>query len=272
MEDQCKVLHEMKLKDLKAKGYLFQAIDRSIMDTIMNKQTAKGIWDSMRQKYHGTTKVKRAQLQALRREFELLGMKEGEKVDDYFARTLTVVNKMKAHDEKMEDLMIIEKILRSMTAKFDYVVCSIEESNNLTTMSIAELQSSLLVHEQRMFNRAGGEEQNECPDWEKYAHCAELMTHVELNNARREEVWFLHSGFSNHMTGNKEWFTLIDEQFRQSVKLDNNSKMTVFGRGNVRLHVDGITQVITDVYYMPELKNNLLSIGQLQEKGGAILI
>ena len=54
------------------------------METILNKETAKDIWDSMKQKYQGSTKAKRAQLQALKREFEILGMKEGEKVDDYF--------------------------------------------------------------------------------------------------------------------------------------------------------------------------------------------
>ncbi|KAB2607890.1 hypothetical protein D8674_011058 [Pyrus ussuriensis x Pyrus communis] len=37
-----------------------------------------------------------------------------------------------------------------MTPKYDYVVCSIEESNNLDALSIDEMQSSLLVHEQRM--------------------------------------------------------------------------------------------------------------------------
>ena len=45
-----------------------------------------------------------------------------------------------------------------MTSKFDYVVCSIEESNDLNIMTIDELQSSLLVHEQRM-NGHRGEEQ-----------------------------------------------------------------------------------------------------------------
>jgi hypothetical protein len=33
---------------------------------------------------------------------------------------------------------------------FNYVVCSIDESNNMTTMTIDELQSNLLVHEKRM--------------------------------------------------------------------------------------------------------------------------
>ena len=35
-----------------------------------------------------------------------------------------------------------------MARKFNYVVCSIEESNDVTTLSINGLQSSLLVHEQ----------------------------------------------------------------------------------------------------------------------------
>ena len=64
------------------------------METILDKTTSKAIWESMKQKYQGSTKVRRAQLQALKREFELLSMKEGEEVDKYISRTLTVVNKM----------------------------------------------------------------------------------------------------------------------------------------------------------------------------------
>ena len=109
----------------------------------------------MRQEYQGSTRVKRPQLQAFRKNFEILQMKEGEKVDEYFARALTIANKMKAHEERMRQNMIVEKILRSMTPKFDYVVCSIEESNNVDTMTIDELQSSLLVHEQRMNCHSG---------------------------------------------------------------------------------------------------------------------
>lgn len=38
------------------------------------------------------------------------------------------------------------------------------------------------------------------------------------------------------------------------------------------MEVGGVIQVVTDIFNIPELKNNLLSIGQLQEKGLAILI
>ena len=79
-------------------------------------------------------------------------------MNEYFTRTLTIANKMRIHGEKMEDVAVIEKILRLMTPKFDYVVCSIEESHDLDTLSIDELQSSLLVHEQRSNGHAVDEQ------------------------------------------------------------------------------------------------------------------
>jgi hypothetical protein len=99
----------------------------------------------MKKKFQGNTRVKRVQLQALRKEFEILHMKDGENVSDYFSRTLTITNKLRFLGEEMKEITVIEKILRSMISKFDYVVCSIEESKDLYTMSIDELQSSLVV-------------------------------------------------------------------------------------------------------------------------------
>nr|KYP41774.1 hypothetical protein KK1_036831 [Cajanus cajan] len=148
-EAQRKTIEEAKLKDLKVKNFLFQAIAREILETILNKATSKEIWSSMQRKYQGSTRVKRAQLQALRREFKLHTMKEGESVDNYIGRLLHVVTKMKSNGEVMEESTIVSKILRSLTSKF-YVVCSIEESNDLDVLTIDELHGSLLVHEQRM--------------------------------------------------------------------------------------------------------------------------
>ena len=52
-------LEAKKLKDLKEKNYLFQAIDRPILETILCKETSKDIWDSMKKKYQGSSRVKR---------------------------------------------------------------------------------------------------------------------------------------------------------------------------------------------------------------------
>ncbi|XP_015571657.2 uncharacterized protein LOC107260864 [Ricinus communis] len=101
----------------------------------------------MKKKNQGSSRVKRAQLQALRREFETLQMGDGESITSYYARTMGTTNKMRFHGEKMDDVTIFEKILRSLAPKFDYVVCSIEESKDIDNLS---LDDSLLVYEQKM--------------------------------------------------------------------------------------------------------------------------
>ena len=55
----------LKLKDLKAKNYLFQSINRSILESILCKETSKQIWDSMKKKYQGNVKARRVQLQGV---------------------------------------------------------------------------------------------------------------------------------------------------------------------------------------------------------------
>lgn len=65
-------------------------------------------------------------------------MKEAEKVDSYLGRTLSTVNKMKSNGEIIDQSTMVNKVLRSFTPKFNYVVCSIDESNDLSTLSIDE--------------------------------------------------------------------------------------------------------------------------------------
>jgi hypothetical protein len=53
----------MELKDLKAKNYMFQAFDQSILETILKKEASEDIRDSMKKKYQWSAKAKRQQLQ-----------------------------------------------------------------------------------------------------------------------------------------------------------------------------------------------------------------
>ena len=321
---------EAKLKDLKVKNYLFASINKTILKTIAKKETSKDIWESMKTKYQGNKRVQSAQLQRLRRMFEVLEMKEEDTITEYVSKVMVVANDMRNLGEDMADDKIVEKILRTLVEKFTYVVCAIEESKDIKEMTVDELQSSLLVHEQNLSKHTGEEHvlkveagrsgssqgrggyqytrgrggyrggrgdrrstsfdksnvecfkchkmghfKNECPSWEKNANYAELEEDVLLmaqTEAVYEQVWYLDSGCSNHMCGTREWFVELDSEFRQQVKLGDDRRMQVEGRGSLRMEINGITQVITSVYYVPGLKNNLLSVGQLQQKGLRIVI
>ena len=59
----------------------------------------------------------------------------------------------------MNDIRIVEKILRSLTPNYDYVVCSVKKSKDIDELSLDELQSSLLEHEQKMNRNSTFDEQ-----------------------------------------------------------------------------------------------------------------
>lgn len=157
-EAQQKQLEDLMVNDLKVENYLFQAIDRIILEQILEKRTSKQIWDSMEKKFEGNARVKRSTHQALRRDFEILEMKVSETITKYFARVMSVANKIRSDGEQIRDVTIMEKILRTLTEKFNYVVFSIEESKDIDALTVDELQSSLIEHEQK-FHRSNGEEQ-----------------------------------------------------------------------------------------------------------------
>lgn len=85
-------------------------------------------------------------------------MKIEETIPKYLYRVLTISNQMRNNGEVMRDVKIVEKILRTLTEKYMYVVVSIEESKNIEEMSIEELQSILVVHEQK-FKKSEKEDQ-----------------------------------------------------------------------------------------------------------------
>lgn len=51
------------------------------------------------------------------------------------------------------------------------------------------------------------------------------------------------------------------------MNLGHDSQMKVIRRGSLKLHINGFVQVVTSVYFIPMLKNDLLSIRQLQHLG-----
>ena len=73
-------------------------------------------------------------------------MERAEKIAEFFTRLTLLRNQMKACEEELKDQMLIEKVLRTLTPKFDHIVVAIEESKDLTSMRLEELQSSLEAH------------------------------------------------------------------------------------------------------------------------------
>lgn len=77
-------------------------------------------------------------------------MKETESIEEFYNRVIILLNQMRLNGEVIEDRRVIEKILRSITRKFEYVVVAIEESKDLSELSLESFLGTLQSHELRM--------------------------------------------------------------------------------------------------------------------------
>ncbi|XP_019431793.1 PREDICTED: uncharacterized protein LOC109338896 [Lupinus angustifolius] len=144
---------EAKKKDNKALFLIHQCMDDVHFEKIQNAITSKEAWDILIRSHTGGDKIKKVKLQSLRRQCELLNMEKGDRIGEYFTKILTITNNMKDYGESISDLMIIENIMRSLPQIFDFIVVTIEEEKDITTMKIEKLQSSLEARELRLFDR-----------------------------------------------------------------------------------------------------------------------
>ncbi|XP_074328395.1 uncharacterized protein LOC141666305 [Apium graveolens] len=86
-------------------------------------------------------------------------------------------------------------------------------------------------------------------------------------------VWYLDNGASNHMTGYRHKFTKLDEGVRGRVKFGDGSTVEIHGKGSINLtNQDGKECTLKEVYFIPSLCNNIISLGQLSEGGNKVII
>ena len=98
-----------------------------------------------------------------------------------------------------------------------------------------------------------------------------FMTHSSVD-AVSNDVWFVYSGCSNHMSSTRSLFKKIDESHKSDVNLPNGASIRIGGRDTVSVSTsDGNIQYIHNVQYVPSLAYNLLSVGQLMESGHYVL-
>jgi len=96
----------------------------------MQLKSTKEIWDKIILSYEGDSHVKRAKLQTLRIQYETLKMHNDDSIYSNFLCIDEVVNYMKNLSEEIKEVTLVEKVLRSFSAKFESKVSAIEEKQD----------------------------------------------------------------------------------------------------------------------------------------------
>lgn len=86
-------------------------------------------------------------------------------------------------------------------------------------------------------------------------------------------LWYLDNGASNHMTGIKSKFKDMDETVTGQVRFEDGSTVEIQGKGTVMFKCkNGENCLLREVYYIPTLRNNIISLGQMSEEGSKVVL
>ena len=82
-----------------------------------------------------------------------------------------------------------------------------------------------------------------------------------------EDIWFIDSDASNHMTSHQEWFRELREPDRPGyVETGDNTTHPIRHIGNVPFGKKGNQTFIKNVLHVPTITKNLVSVSQIVEQ------
>ncbi|WCJ34769.1 hypothetical protein M5689_016057 [Euphorbia peplus] len=94
-----------------------------------------------------------------------------------------------------------------------------------------------------------------------------------MSKENEVNTWYLDNGASNHMTGHREKFKELDEGITGQVKFGDGSLVHIKGKGLISMVCkNGEERELKEVYYIPTLRSNIISLGQLSEEGNKVVL
>ncbi|GKC69697.1 hypothetical protein Tco_1115580 [Tanacetum coccineum] len=97
--------------------------------------------------HQGNSQVKDNKIDLLVQQYEQFTISEEESIENAFARFNTIITSLKALDEDFSRKNYVRKFLRTLHPKWRTKVTAIEESKDLTSLSLDELIGNLKVYE-----------------------------------------------------------------------------------------------------------------------------
>jgi hypothetical protein len=102
---------------------------------------------------------------------------------------------------------------------------------------------------------------------------AKVFAAIDVPEDRDLKRWVLDTGATNHMTGFRDAFSDLDTGIVGTVRFGDGSVIRIKGRGTILFSCkNGEHRSLGNIYFIPRLTTNIISVGQLDEVGFKVLI
>jgi ribosomal protein L15 len=100
-----------------------------------------------------------------------------------------------------------------------------------------------------------------------------VFAQLDEGGVRDVRSWVLDTGATNHMSGSRAAFAELDMNVVGSVRFGDSSTAKIEGCGTILFVCKtGEHKILSNVYYIPRLTTNIVSVGQLDETGHEVVI
>jgi hypothetical protein len=91
---------------------------------------------------------------------------------------------------------------------------------------------------------------------------AQVFLSTSCSDDDHLEGWYLDTGATNHMTGRGNVFSELDRAVQGTVKFGDGSVVNIYGKDTIIFFGrHDKHKVLTGVYWIPRLKNSIISVG-----------
>lgn len=287
-------------RDEQARGWIGLSIDDSQLCHIRYANTAKAMWEALRNHHERDTLSNKVHL--IRRICSMR-MTENGNMEEHLACVMDLFQKLRDLGEEHTVSWTVGIMLSSLPNSYDPLVTALETRAE-ADLTVSLVQSKLIAEYYRQqegnkengsilkvtngngivcfFCKKNGHFKNECEKFKSWKANKDKFNKANMVEQSEEllfmvssgghEGWVIDSGATCHIASNKTLFDTIDNTSGSNLNVANGAKVRVLGKGTCTVQLvnaHGVERMakITDVYYAPDIGGNLMSVRRLLEKG-----
>ncbi|GJW41293.1 retrovirus-related pol polyprotein from transposon TNT 1-94 [Tanacetum coccineum] len=223
----------------RVKSILLLAIPDEYLLKFHNVPDAKSLWAAIKSRFGGNDESKKMQRNVLKHQFENFTTAPNESLDKAYDRFQKLISQLEVHAAPVSKEDINQKFLRSLPPSWSQIALIMRNKPDIDQTDIDDLYNNLRVYEDEMKRSSSS------------TSCLGVVVQIVL--------WYLDSGCSKHMIGDRSLLTNFVNNFLGIVKFGNDHVEKILGYGDYQ--IGNVT--ISRVFYVEGLGHNLFSVGQL---------